>query len=108
MIEENKCIEYYFDSKVYSMQEIKQNIQENKKEFPNKIIESKILLNSYGVYVVTLYFKDKNNMLRFIKNKSKKYIQKELAKSKEQTRLEKYYGENRYGQYKSDRIYRPY
>lgn len=108
MIVENKCLEYYFDSKVYSIQEIKQNIQENKKEFPNKTVETKISLNSYGVYVVTLYFKDKNNILRFIKNKNNKHLQKESAKSKEQRRLEKYYGKNRYGQYKSDRIYRPY
>lgn len=108
MVVENKCIKYYFDSKTYSIQEIQENIEENKKEFPNKIIETEISINPYGMYVVNLYFKNKNNILKIIKTKKKKSIRKITTKSKEQIRLEKYCGKDKYGQYKSTGIYKPY
>ena len=44
-----KCLKYYFDSKVYSHQEIQKNIEETKKEFPKKEVKVDIQLNQFGV-----------------------------------------------------------
>lgn len=108
MITKNKSLEYYFDSRIYSIQEVRTAIEENKKEFSNKIVEAQISLNPFGVYIVTLNFKDKNNLLTKIKPKKTEKNKNKVVKHKEQKRLEKYYGENKYGQYKSAGVYRPY
>ena len=132
-----KIVEDYFDANMYSNQEILQRIEETKKEFSKKIVNVDINLNEFGVYVVTYYFKNKNNVFQKImiklkgKNKEKKKVllkekndevdlkskvEKNLEhkKSKEQkekdkikARMEKYTG-NKYGMYKQTGTYKPY
>lgn len=132
-----KIVEDYFDASMYSNQEILQRIEETKKEFSKKIVNVDINLNEFGVYVVTYYFKNKNNVFQKImiklkgKNKEKKKVllkekneeldlkskvEKKLEhkKSKEQkekdkikARMEKYTG-NKYGMYKQTGTYKPY
>lgn len=78
-----KILEDYFDASMYSNKEILQRIEETKKEFSKKIVNVDINLNEFGVYVVTYYFKNENNIFQKImvklksknkKNKSNKKI----------------------------------
>lgn len=57
MIKE-KCVEYYFDSRKYSKEEIIESIKQEEKELKKKKIKTKIdiKLNEYGIYVVKLRF----------------------------------------------------
>ena len=55
-----KLLEYYLDSKSYTYEEIKKNIENIKNEFPNKNVETTITLNNFGVYIVTFKFENKN------------------------------------------------
>ena len=86
-----KIIEDYFDASTYSNQEILQSIEETKKEFSKKIINVDINLNEFGVYVVTYYFKNKNNILQKImvklkgKNKKNKKSKKILLNERNET-----------------------
>ena len=70
----NKHLEYYMDSKIFSENEVQKSIDNTRKEFPNKEIEVQVSLNKFGVYVITLTFKNKNNFIKniFIKLKMKK------------------------------------
>ena len=61
-----RVVENYFDSKIYSNQEIIQSIEETKKEYSKKIVDVDINLNEFGVYVVTYYFKNQDNILIII------------------------------------------
>lgn len=106
---QNKNLKYYLDSRTYSNEEIQKSIEETKKEFPNKKVKVSISLNDFGVYVITFQFENKNNFFNKIKIKFwKKFKKTLLLENGNKNRLEKYYGENRYGQYKSTGTYRPY
>lgn len=59
-----KVLENYFDSRIYNNQEIEEAISKTKKEFERKIVNVNISLNEFGVYVVTYYFKNKENLLQ--------------------------------------------
>ena len=61
-----KVLINYFDSKQYNNQEILESVEQNKKEFEKKIINVEIKLNEYGVYVITYYFRTKENFLQKI------------------------------------------
>lgn len=121
-----RVVENYFDSKIYSNQEIIQSIEETKKEYSKKIVDVDINLNEFGVYVVTYYFKNQDNIFQkiFIKikqrrNKNKtvllqerslrheKMTREERKQEKVRKRMEKYSG-NKYGGYKQTRTYKPY
>lgn len=112
-----KRLEYYFDSKEYTEEEVQENIEGVKKEFPNKKIKVKTELNDYGVYIITFYFENRNtifNKIRiFVKNRKEKILlleegnAKSKSKSRQNNRLEKYYGKE-YGSYKKTKQYRPY
>ncbi len=112
-----KRLEYYFDSKEYTQEEVEENIEGVKKEFPNKKIKVETELNDYGMYIITFYFENRNtifNKIRvFIKNRKEKTLLLEEAKvkniniTKKNNRLEKYYGQ-KYGLYKETKRYRPY
>ena len=86
-----KIVEDYFDASMYSNQEILQRIEETKKEFSKKIVNVDINLNEFGVYVVTYYFKNKNNILQKImvklkgKNKKNKKSKKILLNERNET-----------------------
>ena len=121
-----RVVENYFDSKIYSNQEIIQSIEETKKEYSKKIVDVDINLNEFGVYVVTYYFKNQDNIFQkiFIKikqrrNKNKtvllqerslrheKMTREERKQEKVRKRMEKYSG-NKYGVYKQTRTFKPY
>ena len=61
-----KVLENYFDSRIYNNQEIEEAISKTKKEFEKKIVNVDISLNEFGVYVVTYYFKNKENLFQKI------------------------------------------
>lgn len=131
-----KVLVNYFDSAKYNDEEILESVENTKKEFDKKIIDVNIKLNEYGVYVITYYFKTKENIFQkiiikikekrkakkqlllkeenilernFKKEKSKKIkkTRKQKQEEKLQKRIEKYSG-NKYGKYKQTREYRPY
>ena len=121
-----RVVENYFDSKIYSNQEIIQSIEETKKEYSKKIVDVDINLNEFGVYVVTYYFKNQDNIFQkiFIKIKQRKKKNKtvllqekslerekmtreERKQEKVRKRMEKYSG-NKYGVYKQTRTFKPY
>lgn len=126
----NKYLEYYLDSKIYTNEEVRKSIEETKKEFPNKNIKVNVSLNEFGVYIITFKFENKNTYLSKIKilfkgkrdnkliaeekaeNKSQRELQRKTKNLKEQekiqNRVNQYFGNNLYGQYKSTGSYRPY
>lgn len=119
----NKYLEYYMDSQIYSVEDVKNSIDKTKKEFPNKNVKVTIGLNSFGMYIITFEFEDKNtffNRIRiFFKRKEKKEIlmledgiessKFEKEQEKLQKRFEKYSSDIiSYGKYKSTGLYRPY
>ena len=122
-MQQKKCLEYYLDSKIYNNEEIQKNIEETKKEFPKKKIKVDIQLNSFGMYIITFYFenresifhkikvyfkKKKNNKILLLQEKNDSKIEnKTTREDKTKKRLEKYYGQ-KYVQYKKTQTYRPY
>lgn len=105
----NKCLEYYFDSRIYGSKEIQQSIDSVKKDFPNREVKASITLNKFGMYVITFEFENKNTYFNKIKIKFKKRFRKPLLlENGKKNKLEKYSEKNRYGQYKSTGKYRPY
>lgn len=106
---QNKQLEYYLDSRIYSSEEVQKSIDKTKKEFPNKNVKVTITLNEFGVYIITFTFQNKDTYFNRIKIKFwKKFRKPLLLENGNKNRLEKYSGENRYGQYKTTRTYRPY
>lgn len=89
MIKEEKCVEYYFDSRKYNESEIIENMKQEEIGFEKKKSEINITLNEYGIYVVKLKF--------LSTKKRKKY-----------KGYEAYNGKNKiYGQYKETKTYQP-
>ena len=103
-----------------------QSIEETKKEYSKKIVDVDINLNEFGVYVVTYYFKNQDNIFQkiFIKIKQRrkknrtvllqerslaneKMTREERKREKIRKRMEKYSG-NKYGIYKQTKTYKPY
>lgn len=66
----SKCLEYYLDSRTYNQEELQKNIEETKKEFPKQKIAVDVEMNQFGMYVITFYFENKNNIF----NKMKVYF----------------------------------
>lgn len=110
MYQNNKHLEYYLDSRIYSSEEVQKSIDKTKKEFPNKKVKVSIALNDFGVYIITFQFENKNTFFNKIKISFWKKFRKPLLLDKgKESRIEKYSGEQkRYGQYKSTKTYRPY
>lgn len=113
---EAKTVEYCFDSKVYSGEDIKRKIEQIKREFSrisNKPIEVRVELNELGIYVLTFIFYAKRNIAKvkpekinkiyieslgeysdnyinkLIGNKDTKYINKLNSRSKENKVIQK-------------------
>lgn len=106
---QNKYLKYCLDSRIYSNEEVQKSIDKTKKEFPNKKIEVSIELNEFGVYIITFEFQNKNTFFNRIKIKFwRKFKKTLLLDNGNKNRLEQYSGENRYGQYKNTKTYRPY
>lgn len=108
-MKQNKNLEYYLDSRIYSSEEVQKSIEKTKKEFPNKKVKVTVRLNEFGVYIITFQFENKYNYFNKIKISLWRKFQKNLLLDNgSKSRLEQYYGENRYGKYKTTKTYRPY
>ena len=83
-MEQTKYLEYYFDSRIYSADDVQQKIDETKQDFPNKKVKVSISLNEFGVYIITFKFENKkikfNKIILKIKRKFKKIILLEKKK----------------------------
>ena len=90
-----KRLQYYFDSKTYTDQQIEEKIEETKKEFPKRRVDVGIKLNEFGVYIVTFYVEDKETYLTKIMSKYRtkkvKLLKEGNIEKKKQSRLQKYY-----------------
>lgn len=102
MIQKRKCIEYYLDSKYYGSREIQDTIENTKKEFPNKKVETQISLNDYGMYIVTLDFSNKETYWSKLKAKRRKQKRLILTENNSLNR------QKQYGQYKQTGTFKPY
>ena len=108
-----KYLEYYMDSRIYTNEDIKNAIENTKKDFIGKQFEVNVFLNRFGIYEIVFEFKYKDSIftkirLWFRQNQRKLlYESKNESIKKEQFRLNKYYG-NTYGKYKETREYKPY
>ena len=105
---EGKCIEYYFDSKTFTKDQLVKSIEEAKLEFPNKKVESNLFLNQWGVYILKINFKDKIKYVGNFKEKRKNrkvllLTEKNRKVSEKRTSLLN----RKYGQYKKTGEYRP-
>lgn len=106
MIKESKCLEFYLDSKDYGNKEIQEKIEETKKEFPDKTTDVRIILNDFGMYVITINFKNKYDFLSGLKRTSKE--QKIRRKKIFTMSNKKIKQDKKYGQYKQTGTFRPY
>lgn len=113
---EAKTVEYCFDSKIYSGEDIKRKIEQIKKDFSrisNKPVEVRVELNELGIYVLMFIFYAKRNITKakpekinkiyieslgeysddyinkLIGNKDTKYINKLNSRSKENKVIQK-------------------
>ena len=108
MNNEGKCIEYYFDSKTFTKEQLIKNIEEAKLEFPNKKIEPNLFLNQWGVYILKINFTDKIKYISDFKEKKKErkvllLTEKNQKISKKRTSLLN----RKYGEYKKTGEYKP-
>lgn len=100
-MEKSKNLEYYLDSRIYSKEEVKQSIEETKKEFPNKKAEVKVVLNEFGMYIITFQFENQTTWFNRIVIKIWRKFKKTLMLGEGE--------KDRYEQYKqSNKIYKPY
>jgi len=108
-MKQKKCLEYYLDSRIYNQEEVQKSIEETKKEFPKKEIKVEIEINSFGMYIITFYFENKNTIFNKIKVYFRRKREKNLLlqENNKENRIEKYYG-HKYGKYKATRTYKPY
>ena len=108
MNNEGKCIEYYFDSKTFTKEQLIENIEEAKKEFPNKKVKPELFLNQWGVYILKINFTDK---IEYISNFKKRRKNKKILLLTEKNRKisEKRTAllNRKYGQYKKTGNFRP-
>ena len=108
MNNEGKCIEYYFDSKNFTKEQLIENIEEAKKEFPNKKVKPELFLNQWGVYILKINFTDK---IEYISNFKKRRKNKKILLLTEKNRKisEKRTAllNRKYGQYKKTGNFRP-
>lgn len=108
-MEQNRNLEYYLDSRIYSSEDVQQSIEKTKKEFPNKKVKVNIALNEFGMYIITFQFENKNTFFnRMVIRIWSKFKKRLLLSAGSQNRFEQYSGEKRYGQYKATKTYKPY
>lgn len=106
---QNKYLEYYLDSRIYTDEEVKESIKQTKKEFKKKNPKVSVTLNQFGVYVITFEFEGRQSLFDRIIIKLWAKVRKTLMlDSGATTRLNEYTGNKRYGQYKPTKTYKPY
>ena len=104
MIKEGKCLEYYLDSRQNGVEEIQQKIKEIQKEFPKKLLNTNISVNDFGMYVITIDFKNKEKYWNKLKEKRKN---RKTLLLKETNNVNKKSNE-KYGEYKATGTFKPY
>ena len=67
MLIKEKSVEYYFDSRVYTKEQIIENMKEEQIGFEKKNAKICVTLNQYGIYVAILKFE--NNKLSLFESK---------------------------------------
>ena len=108
MNNKGKCIEYYFDSKTFTREQLVKSIEEAKLEFPNKKIEPNLFLNQWGVYILKINFKDKIEYVSNFKEKRKnRKVLLLTEKNRKVSRKRTSILSRRYGQYKNTGEYKP-
>ena len=70
-----KYLEFYLDSKTYSPEQMLENIEKEKRQYPKKDIAVEIALNKWGIYVITMKFKEKEKN-KIIKQGLKEKVKK--------------------------------
>lgn len=116
MLKENKCLEYYLDSKMFSRDMLQDIVNKAKKEFPEKQVEPKLYLNNWGVYILKIEFTDKDNYLnrRKQRKRNRKILMlneknEKIKEKRMQEELKKAEQDNKqYGQYKETKTYKPF
>lgn len=126
-----KCVEYFFDSKKYSKEEIIENMENEELGFERCKSDLRISLNKYGIYVVKLIYNDDKlsiadnvylkkvaeqtnlislEQLNAFKELLKKYNFKNLFKEKNTYHGYETYKSNgkKYGDYTSTKVYNSY
>lgn len=92
-MEQNKNLEYYLNSKVYSEKEVQESIEKTKKEFPNKNVKVDVKLNDFGMYIITFTFENKERFIYKIIIKIWKKFKKTLMlenSNNKKSRYDKY------------------
>lgn len=88
-----KCVEYYYDSNTYTRSELIENFNQEKEKYFDKIVDMEINLNEWGVYVVKLEFKKKENYFqkKINSNIEKEKVEKKALVKKKPSLIKKYY-----------------
>lgn len=91
-----KCVEYYYDSNTYTRSELIENFNQEKEKYFDKIVDIDINLNEWGVYVVTLEFKNKRKYFQkksnnIIETEKKEKVNKKALVKKKPSVIKKYY-----------------
>ena len=113
-----KCITYYFDSKLYNKIEIIDNLRkECETQYFGKEPRIDIKLNEFGTYIATMIFIQKENKgMQIIKNGSKKIKkintlnkkkQRKVERKKVEARQKQILTERKYGAYKQTGTFKP-
>lgn len=108
MLKEEKCVEYFFDSRKYTKEQILESIEKEELGFEKKKSEISIILNQYGIYEVKVKFLN-NKLLEFKKKITNNIENKQKVKTRKTYKgYETYNGDNKvYGQYKNTKTYQP-
>lgn len=108
MKNQGKCIECYFNAETFTKEQLIENIEKAKLEFPNKNIEPNLFLNEWGVYVLKMHFTDK---IEYVSNfKEKRKNRKVLLLTEKNRKISEKrtaFINRKYGQYKKTKEYRP-
>lgn len=108
MNNEGKCLEYYFDSKTFTKEQLIKNIEEAKQEFPNKKVKPNLFLNEWGVYILKIHFTDKIEYVSNFKEKRKnKKVLLLTERNRKNSEKRTSFLNKKYGQYKQTKEYRP-
>ena len=91
MVQTQKCLEYYFDSRKYSKIDVMNCIQKEKLEYPDKEINMQLHLNEWGIYVIKAQFIDKKEQKEreYRRKKEIQQAKREVEQAQKKEKLEK-------------------
>jgi len=91
-MEKKKYLKCYYDSRLYTANDVQQKIEETRLDFPNKIVKVNVSLNEFGVYIITFRFENKDTIFNKIVLKIKKRFNKPLLIDKSYNNYKDYKG----------------